>query len=163
MIMFPNNQLFTFLQRMLGVLQDIRTEQKLTNVYLQELARPTLNGFAIFTQRIEDKMDLQINDDGKGIVFTATPTKNGQPVTLRAGQVPTWTLSQAGVLNLSVDPTGLIATGTLPTPPVDGTGFTATISLTLADNTVVTDASAPFDIVQDPDNVDSFTIQEAAQ
>ena len=65
-------------------------------------------------------------------------------------------------LNLAVDPTGLIATGTLPTPPVDGTGYTATISLTLSDNTVVSDTSDPFDIVQDPDNVDNFTIQESA-
>lgn len=161
--MFPNNQLYAIAVQILGVLKDIRAEQKQANVYLQELSRPTVNGFWICSQRIEDKMDLQINDDGKGIVFTATPTKNGQPVALRPGQVPTWTLSQAGVLNLAVDPTGLIATGTLPTPPVDGTGYTATISLTLADNTVVTDTSAPFDIVQDPDNVDSFTIQEAAQ
>jgi hypothetical protein len=121
-----------------------------------------LNGFEIFPQRIEDNVDLQIKDDGKGIVFTAVPTKNGNPVTLQPGQVPTWTLSQVGILNLAVDSTGLIATGTLPAPPIDGTAFTATISLTLADNTVVSNTSAPFDIVQDADNVDSFIIQEVA-
>ena len=148
--------------QLLGVLKDIRTEQRQTNVYLQEIVRPTLNGFEIFPQRIEDNVDLQIKDDGKGIVFTAVPTKNGNPVTLQPGQVPTWTLSQVGILNLAIDSTGLIATGTLPAPPIDGTAFTATISLTLADNTVVTSTSAPFDIVQDADDVDSFTIQEAA-
>jgi hypothetical protein len=131
--------------------------------YLHKQFGDTPDSFRMAMSPIGGTMDFQIKDDGKGIVFTATPQKNGQPVTLQPGQVPTWTVSDPAALTISVDSTGLICTGTIPSPAKDEAGLTVTISLTLADNTVVTDTSAPFDIVADPDNIDSFVIQEAAQ
>lgn len=116
---------------------------------------------------VKTGVNFSIDDDGKGITFVGTPTKAGQPVPLPAGVSPVWTLSDPTCLVVTADPndpTGLTQKGAIPSPPVDGTGFTMNLSAIMANNNKVSHDSDPFDIVHNPDSndPDDFIIQESA-
>lgn len=166
-------QLWKWLGQIVTSLNNIGDSLKSIAASLNELAYPTPNGISLVMASLPESksMKLVILDDGKGIQFTAQPTKNGNPVNLKPGQTPVWTiLDSNGVvadpqpLVTSVDATGLILTGTITDPVVDGTGYTAKIELDLTPGggTDIVDQSDTFDVAPDPENVDNFTIQSAA-
>ena len=121
-------------------------------------------------------VDLQILDDGKGVLFTLTPVNAaGATVALPAGVTVTPTSSAPGSLAVAQDPgdpnanpprppdtTGLVFLGTVPQPPVDATGIVVTFSATLPSGTVISAAAAPVDVVTDSSPV-GFSITETAE
>jgi hypothetical protein len=119
-------------------------------------------------------VDLQILDDGKGVLFTLTPVNAaGGSVPLPTGTVVVATSSAPATLTVAADPgdptatppraadtTGLVFLGSVVKPVVDATGVTVGFSDTLATGTI-TATSAPVDIVADNSAV-GFTVTEAA-
>lgn len=118
------------LRAQLEVLLDV--DAKLDRLLSGEL---TFDSFTI-TQGDTD-MALALPDAGSTLVFTATPTLAGQPVTLPVGTVPTWTSSDEGNGPVTVDSTGLIATTVLGAGVTVGEQITYTITATNEAGTVV--------------------------
>jgi hypothetical protein len=106
-------------------------------------------------------VDLQILDDGKGVLFTLQPVnKAGNPEPLPPGDVVTATSSAPASLAVAPNPgdtTGLVFLGTVPQPPVDATGIVVTFSAAFGST-----AANPIDVVADNSPV-GFTITESAQ
>lgn len=115
--------------------------------------------------------DLQILDDGKGVLYTLTPVNSaGSPEPLPAGDVVTAASSApASLVNAVPDPgdptaipprpadtTGLVFLATVPQPPVDALGIVMTFSAAFGST-----AAAPVDVVADSSPV-GFTISESA-
>lgn len=172
-MLFFATKLWTLLGQLIAQLTIMSGSLKSIATSLNELAYPTPNGISLSMASLPESkpMKLVILDDGKGIQFTAQPTKNGNPVNLKQGQVPVWTIldstgapADPNPLVTTLDSTGLVLTGTIPDPVVDGTGYTAKIELDLTPGggTDIVDQSDSFDIAPDPENVDNFTIQSAA-
>jgi hypothetical protein len=139
-------------------------------------------GFVIKEQAVQSQGDksmaaekaganLQILDDGKGVLYTLTPVnKQGVAEPLPAGTAITATSSApASLANAVPDPgdatlnpprpadtTGLVFLATVPQPPVDAAGVVMTFSAPFGS----TDAAA-VDITADSSPV-GFTITESA-
>jgi hypothetical protein len=139
------------------------------------------NGFSIKETAIGETMsmskklgvDLQLLDDGKGVRYVLTPTKNGTPVSLPDGTpAPAMSVvdssgaasSAFSLAPTAGDTTNLSFDGTLATPPVDGTGIVAKFVYTFPDGDVLEGDAPAVDIVPDPKATepDSFVFQETA-
>ena len=95
---------------------------------------------------------------GQQPVFTATPV----PAGLVPTTPPTWDCSDA-VITLSVDPTGLIATASIPANVAVGATFTLTISYTNPDGTAATGSTSQTVVSPtSPDDITGFTIEQTA-
>jgi hypothetical protein len=115
--------------------------------------------------------DLQILDNGKGVLFTLTPVNRaGNPEPLPAGTTVLATSSAPASLAVAPDPgdpnatpprpadtTGLIFLGTVPQPPVDAVGVVVTFSAPFGST-----AADPIDVTADNSPV-GFTITETAE
>jgi len=116
-------------------------------------------------------VDLQILDDGKGVLYTLTPVnKAGNPEPLPAGVVVGASSSApASLANAVQDPgdptanpprpadtTGLVFLATVPQPPVDAVGIVMTFSAPFGST-----AANPVDVTADNSPV-GFTITETA-
>jgi hypothetical protein len=105
--------------------------------------------------KLKATVDLQILDDGKGVLFTLQPVNaNGNPVPLPAGDMVSASSSATASLTVVPNPgdtTGLVFLGTVPQPPVDATDIAVTFS-----------ATNPIDVVAD-DSPAGFTITETAE
>lgn len=115
--------------------------------------------------------NLQILDDGKGVLYTLTPVNHaGAPEPLPTGTVISASSSAPASLGNAVpdpgdpnatpprpaDTTGLVFLATVPQPPVDATGIVMTFSAPFG-----TTAAAPVDVAADASPV-GFTISESA-
>jgi len=115
--------------------------------------------------------DLQILDDGKGVLFTLTPVNRaGAPEPLPSGTTITGTSSApASLANPIPDPgdpnatpprppdtTGLVFLSTVPQPPVDVVGAVVTFTAPFGST-----AANPVDVTADDSPV-GFTITESA-
>ena len=116
-------------------------------------------------------VDLQILDDGKGVLFTLTPVNHaGAPEPLPSGVLVTGTSSApASLANPVPDPgdpnatpprpadtTGLVFLSTVASPVVDAAGIVVTFSAPFGST-----AADPVDVVADNSPV-GFTITESA-
>jgi hypothetical protein len=115
-------------------------------------------------------VDLQILDDGKGVLFTLQPVNAAKmPVPLPAGDTVTATSSAPATLAVAPDPgdpnanpprpadtTGLVFLGTVPQPPVDATAIVVTFSASFGSS-----AANPIDVTADGSPA-GFTITETA-
>lgn len=150
--------MWNVLYLILKTIQAILAELQAIRRYL--VGRDEVANFYITITRNEDKMNLEIYDDGKGLTYTAAPDKQ-----LKTGELPTWAVTQgdASALVLAPSADGLSCVGTLPSPPKDATGIVVTISLTRLDGVQIHDDADPIDIIPDPNGeVGSFVITEAA-
>jgi hypothetical protein len=76
---------------------------------------------------------------GATATFVATPQdKNGDPITLPAGIVPTWTSSDPTGAPVTADADGLTATVTVSDAATAGSTFTLSVSAALANGTTPT-------------------------
>ena len=115
-----------------------------------ELAHPITS----FTITQENPM-LSISP-GNSPVFTATPV----PATSVPSTPPTWTSSDTTNAPITVDPTGLIATVSIPAGATVGASFTLTISYTNADGTVATGTTSQTIVAPPSPDSTSFTIAQ---
>lgn len=129
--------------------------------------------------RLKDGVDLQILDDGKGVLYTLTPINaGGTPVAMPAGSSPITGSSSDPALTVAPDPgdpnatppraadtTGLVFLGSIVPPAKDTTGIVVTFSATLPNGNAISTAAPAVDIVPDPNNPanpSGFTIAESA-
>lgn len=152
--------------------------------YLQHLADP--NGFRITETAVQSQgeeamsklkagLDLEILDSGKGVLYTLTPTRDGNPVPLPSGSVITAVSSAPASLTNAVqdpgdptanpprsaDTTGLVFLATVPQPPVDATGITQTFTDTATNGATLSATADPVDVTAD-NSPNGFTITESA-
>jgi len=122
-------------------------------------------------------VDLDILDDGKGVLYSLTPVnKAGNTVPLPSGTPPITASSSApaSLANAIPDPgdpnanpprppdtTGLVFLATVPQPPVDAVGIVETFTTTLTNGTVLTGPAPAVDVTAD-NTPAGFTIKETA-
>lgn len=139
---------------------DLLRQESTVPVGFRVTTTPIL-GDKVMTPAVKATVDLQILDDGKGVLFTLTPVNQaGNPVPLPTGDTVTATSSVPGSLAVASNPgdtTGLVFLGTVPQPPVDATGIVVTFSAAFGST-----AANPIDVVSDSSPV-GFTITEAAE
>ena len=114
--------------------------------------------------------DLQIVDNGKGVLYTVQPQKAGAPIALPPNTPP-------AVINVTVggspstaltvvptpgDTTGLSFTGSIAQPPQDVDAVVAAFAYTFPDGVQLTATADPVDITPSETDPDSFVIQESA-
>lgn len=133
----------------------------------------------VMTLAKDTAVDLQILDDGKGVLYTLTPVNAaGAAVPLPAGSQPIVPTSSDPALTLAQDPgdptanpprladtTGLVFLGSIAQPAKDVVGVVATFTDTLENGTTISTAALAVDIVPDPNNPNNptgFTIAESA-
>jgi len=119
------------------------------------------------TSMADGTVDLQILDDGKGVLFTLTPVnKAGNTEPLPAGSTVKATSSAPASLVVAANPgdtTGLVFLGTVPQPPVDATAIVVTFECDDSNgNALFSTDAAPIDVTADNTPV-GFTITETAQ
>lgn len=116
--------------------------------------------------KMKATVDLQILDDGKGVLFTLQPVNAaGNSIPLPTGDTVSAGSSAPGSLAVAPNPgdtTGLVFLGTVPQPPVDATGIVVTFSATLSNGNTISTAANPIDVTADDSPV-GFTITETAQ
>jgi hypothetical protein len=151
---------------------------------LEFLRQPT--GFRVTATAVQAKgevmaklktgVDLQILDDGKGVLYTLTPV-NKAGVTEPAppgGVITAVSSAPASLANAVPDPgdptanpprppdtTGLVFLATVPQPPVDAVGITQTFTDTETSGATISGVSDPVDVTADTSPV-GFTITETA-
>lgn len=125
--------------------------------------------------KLKAGVDLQIVDNGKGVLYTLVPQKAGQPISLPTGTAPaSISVSDPAALNVVPDPgdpnatpprpadtTNLVFLGTLPTPPKDEDDVVATFNYTFPDGATLSAVAKGVDIVPAENDPDSFVIQES--
>ena len=118
------------------------------------------------TKAVKADADLQIVDNGKGVLYTLTPQKGGQNVPLPPNTPPAVISVNNPALDVEPTPgdnTGLSFTGSIAQPPQDVSGIVATFTYTFPDGVQVIAQASAIDIVPSETDPDSFVIQESAQ
>lgn len=126
--------------------------------------------------KLKALIDLQILDDGKGVLFALQPTNAaGNPIPLPAGNTLSGVSSAPASLASPVpdpgdptatpprpaDTTGLVFLSTVAKPVVDATGIIVTFTDTQTGGALLTVAANPIDVDSDNSLV-GFTVSETA-
>lgn len=118
----------------------------------QGVNKPNMSKPAVHTNAA---VDFELLDDGSATgSLTGTDTEN-LTVPFPAGTTSTWTPSAPSIV-ATVNADGISATITPATPPVEVTGVTILVIVTLPNGTVLTSTSGAIDVV--PDQITGFSI-----
>ena len=158
------------------------------NIALERLSDPTsfkvnersLDGSPTTTSNLQGEnnmspvlkagTDLQILDNGKGVLYTVQPEKAGSPIALPPNTPPAAISVTVGgspstaltVVPTPGDTTGLSFTGSIAQPPQDVDTVVAAFAYTFPDGVQLTATADPVDITPSETDPDSFVIQESA-
>lgn len=119
-------------------------------------------------------VNLQILDDGKGVLYTISGFVNAAGTPVPNSGALSGVSSAPATLTVAADPgdpsatpprpadtTGLVFLGSVVKPVVDATGVTVAFTDTLTNGTVINETSDPVDVVADSSPV-GFTVSESA-